>query len=30
MIRDWLSHHYPAAWENSTDVFKRSLEMERK
>lgn len=28
-IRDWLTNSYPAAWENSTDAFKKSLETER-
>jgi len=28
-IRDWLISNYPAAWENSVDAFKRSLETER-
>lgn len=28
-IRDWLVNTYPAAWENSVDAFKRSLETER-
>jgi hypothetical protein len=27
-ISDWLKHHYPTAWENSTHAFKGSLKGE--
>jgi len=27
-IRTWLVEHYPGAWENSMDAFKKSLVME--
>jgi len=28
-LRDWLSRQYPAAWENSTEPFRKSLEGEQ-